>query len=195
MDSIKRSSIIFAVVVVLGAAGFAWSKTGSFPSVFKAKEQESSVAQDQDQEHQDVGATSSATNSENAAIRTKDTDDDDKQVGKEHEREDEDDRDDDDDDGGKVAGTPQTTPPPAVTPGKSYTMAQVATHNSQSNCWSVVDNNVYDLTSWIGQHPGGESAILGMCGKDGSSAFHGQHGNNAKQANALVAMKIGVLAQ
>lgn len=77
----------------------------------------------------------------------------------------------------------------------TYTMALVATHNSSSSCWSVIDGNVYDLTSWIPQHPGGQQAILGLCGKDGTAAFHGQHDDAKRQADILATMKIGVLAQ
>lgn len=76
-----------------------------------------------------------------------------------------------------------------------YTMATVGEHSTAASCWSVIDGNVYDLTDWIGKHPGGERAITGLCGKDGSAAFHGQHGNNPKQANILVDYKIGTLGQ
>lgn len=76
----------------------------------------------------------------------------------------------------------------------SYTKAQVATHNNQTSCWSIIDGNVYDLTEWIGNHPGGPEAILSICGKDGSAAFHGQHDDAKRQADILATMKIGVLA-
>lgn len=77
----------------------------------------------------------------------------------------------------------------------TYTSAQVASHNSSSSCWSIVDGNVYDLTSWIGLHPGGAAAIQQLCGKDGTALFHGQHGTAAQQAEVLASMKIGALAR
>lgn len=89
-------------------------------------------------------------------------------------------------------GPADTTPAPAV---GVFTMVQVASHNSASSCWSVIDGNIYDLTNWIGQHPGGEQAIKGLCGIDGTAAFHGQHGDSKKQANILATMKIGSLSQ
>ncbi len=76
-----------------------------------------------------------------------------------------------------------------------FTMAQVTTHNSATSCWSIIDGNVYDLTAWISKHPGGERAILGLCGKDGTAAFHGQHGDAKRQADILATMKMGALAQ
>lgn len=89
-----------------------------------------------------------------------------------------------------VVSTPSVTP--SATP---IAMAEVAKHNSAASCYSVIDNNVYDLTSWISKHPGGEGAILKLCGTDGSSLFHGQHGSNQKQANVLATFKLGALAQ
>jgi cytochrome b involved in lipid metabolism len=77
----------------------------------------------------------------------------------------------------------------------TYTAADVAAHADVSSCWSIIDGNVYDLSSWISQHPGGEQAILSLCGKDGSAIFHGQHGDAQKQADILATMKIGVFAQ
>ena len=76
----------------------------------------------------------------------------------------------------------------------THTMADVAKHASASSCWSVVDNQVYDLTQWIGEHPGGPEAIMGLCGHDGSTAFHDQHGNAKRQEDILATFKIGALA-
>lgn len=77
----------------------------------------------------------------------------------------------------------------------SYSMAEVATHKDATSCWTVIDGTVYDLTQWIDQHPGGPEAIQSICGIDGSSAFHGQHGNNPRQENILATFKIGTLTQ
>lgn len=54
---------------------------------------------------------------------------------------------------------------------KTYTRAEVATHNSASDCWTIINGNVYDLTSYIPRHPGGDE-ILAACGTDGSSLFN-----------------------
>lgn len=77
----------------------------------------------------------------------------------------------------------------------TYTLDHVAPHNSATSCWSVINGGVYDLTSWIAKHPGGTQAILGLCGKDGSAAFNGQHAGGEKQAAMLVTLKIGTLVQ
>lgn len=103
-----------------------------------------------------------------------------------------------DDDRGGVRTPPIVVTPPPVTSGtgttvKSYTMTDVKTHNTSASCWTAVNGSVYDVTSWIGQHPGGAGAIKGMCGIDGSAAFNGQHGGQARPASELASFKIGIL--
>lgn len=88
---------------------------------------------------------------------------------------------------------PKTSSTPASSGPASYTWAQVATHNSSSSCWTVVNGAVYDLTSWISNHPGGEKAIRSMCGGDGSEDFNEQHGGDGGPEKILASFKIGVL--
>lgn len=90
----------------------------------------------------------------------------------------------------KIENTPSTTPPSS----SQFTLAQILTHKDASSCWSTINEGVYDLTDWIAQHPGGEGAILSICGKDGSEAFNNQHGGKQKQADILATFKIGILA-
>lgn len=71
------------------------------------------------------------------------------------------------------------------------TMADVATHDSSSDCWMVIDGGVYDVTSYISSHPGG-SDILRGCGIDATAMFshHAQSAYEIKEN-----YKIGDLAQ
>jgi len=77
----------------------------------------------------------------------------------------------------------------------TFTMAEVATHNTAASCYSAINGGVYNLTSWISQHPGGQNAIKGLCGVDGSAAFNNQHGGSGKPESVLAGYKIGTLAQ
>lgn len=79
--------------------------------------------------------------------------------------------------------------------GAGITAAEVALHGSADSCWSMINGNVYDLTSWIPEHPGGPQAILQLCGKDGSQKFNKQHAGQALQEKALAGFKIGAVAQ
>jgi cytochrome b involved in lipid metabolism len=99
-----------------------------------------------------------------------------------------------DDDGGGTAATPAAPAPSGGVSG-GITAAAIAQHNSRASCWSSINGNVYDLTSWIPRHPGGEQAILQLCGTDGSAKFNAQHGGGKRQATILAGFKIGTLTQ
>jgi cytochrome b involved in lipid metabolism len=86
-----------------------------------------------------------------------------------------------------------TTGGSTTTNASTYTLTQVSTHNSSTSCWTTISGAVYNLTDWIAQHPGGEGAILSICGKDGTSAFMGQHGDGGRAAKMLTTFKIGTL--
>jgi nitrate reductase (NAD(P)H) len=53
----------------------------------------------------------------------------------------------------------------AGTPQKQFTRQEIEKHNSEDDCWMVVDGKVYDVTSVLSWHPGGKSAILNHAGK------------------------------
>lgn len=91
---------------------------------------------------------------------------------------------------------PTATPTPTSTPAGpvTFTLAQIAQHSNKSSCWSTIENKVYDLTTWISQHPGGEQNILSICGKDGTSAFTAQHDHRQQQQNILAGFLIGNLS-
>ncbi|MFA5991304.1 MAG: cytochrome b5-like heme/steroid binding domain-containing protein [Candidatus Doudnabacteria bacterium] len=87
----------------------------------------------------------------------------------------------------------QTTTTQLATGGKTYTMADVQSASTPEKCWSAINGQVYDLTAWINKHPGGDKNILKICGKDGSSAFNGQHGGQSKPEGILKGFEIGIL--
>lgn len=83
----------------------------------------------------------------------------------------------------------------ANTTSEKYKLEIVASHNTKESCWTTIDGVVYDVTKWIGQHPGGKEAIVSLCGKDGSTAFSGQHGGQPNPEKALAQFKIGELVK
>lgn len=50
-------------------------------------------------------------------------------------------------------------------------MNQVKTHNSEENCWIVIGDEIYDVTDYLDEHPGGVSKIMQYAGKDATKAF------------------------
>lgn len=77
----------------------------------------------------------------------------------------------------------------------TYTLSQVAANNTQASCWSIVNGVVYNITSYIKNHPGGANAISKICGRDGTSTFSNQHGGSSSIATILSNYKIGVLSK
>jgi hypothetical protein len=89
----------------------------------------------------------------------------------------------------------KASPTPEVTTQSGYTMAKVKENNSAASCWSVISGNVYNLTQWINSHPGGPSAIRGLCGVDGSSSFNGKHGRQSNPNETLAGYLLGPLVK
>lgn len=67
-------------------------------------------------------------------------------------------------------GTSNQTNEQTADTSKSYTAAEVAQHNTATDCWTIIAGNVYDLTSYIKSHPGGDD-IVRACGQDSTSLF------------------------
>jgi hypothetical protein len=52
----------------------------------------------------------------------------------------------------------------------TYTEEDVASRNSRAECWTIINDVVYDITDYIDYHAGGDEILL-ACGKDGTSLF------------------------
>ena len=76
-----------------------------------------------------------------------------------------------------------------------YTMERVKANGTTSSCWAVISGNVYDLTKWIGSHPGGSGAIASLCGTDGTSEFLAMHRNQSKPESRLAGYLLGPLSK
>jgi len=49
-----------------------------------------------------------------------------------------------------------------------YTIEEVNNHSSESDCWIIIDENVYDISKYLPIHPGGKKIMLNYLGKDAS---------------------------
>ena len=76
---------------------------------------------------------------------------------------------------------------------KEYDMDEVKRHNKADDCWSVIDGDVYDLTDWVHQHPGGADKVEQLCGTDGTAMFEGHHGGDDHPHDKIKSFKIGEL--
>lgn len=57
----------------------------------------------------------------------------------------------------------------------SVGMEEIAKHGSDSNCWVIVGDDVYDVTKFLPDHPGGKKAIMLFAGKDATEEFDMLH--------------------
>jgi alkylation response protein AidB-like acyl-CoA dehydrogenase len=75
----------------------------------------------------------------------------------------------------------------------SLTLEEVAKHNTETDCWIVIDNVVYDVTKFLRSHPGGKGIILKLAGKDVTGEFYDFHSRDVleKYGNKL---KVGTIA-
>lgn len=78
---------------------------------------------------------------------------------------------------------------------KHYTMAEVAKHNKKTDGWLVINKKVYNVTSWINKHPGGDTILAGL-GKDATGLFNskGGIGHSTSAHKILAKYLIGNLA-
>lgn len=53
-----------------------------------------------------------------------------------------------------------------------FTLDQVKTHNTPESLWVVVNDKVYDVTSFLKEHPGGEKPLLKYAGTDATVKFN-----------------------
>jgi cytochrome b involved in lipid metabolism len=66
---------------------------------------------------------------------------------------------------------PAPTQQPVVQQSSDITSQQVSLHNSENDCWVIVEGKVYNVTTLIPTHSGGSDKIIPNCGKDATTAF------------------------
>lgn len=61
---------------------------------------------------------------------------------------------------------------------KRFSTADVASHKTASDLWIIVDEDVYDLTNFQEEHPGGKKILQRVAGKDASKQFWKYHNDS-----------------
>lgn len=77
---------------------------------------------------------------------------------------------------------------------KQYTLEEVKKHNDNKSSWIVIHNNVYDVTKFLNDHPGGEEILLEHAGKDGSESFE-DVGHSSDARELMTKYKIGEIVE
>ncbi|KAK3276425.1 hypothetical protein CYMTET_15490 [Cymbomonas tetramitiformis] len=58
---------------------------------------------------------------------------------------------------------------------KSFTLEEVAKHNTREDLWIIVEGKAYDVTKYVQHHPGGWLPMVNMAGKDCTDVFANYH--------------------
>lgn len=76
-----------------------------------------------------------------------------------------------------------------------YKQSEVAERNGKNGApvWIIYKGNVYDVTDFVKDHPGGADLILEKAGKDATKAFNGA-GHSSDAVNDMKKYKIGEVA-
>jgi len=75
---------------------------------------------------------------------------------------------------------------------KEYTLAEVSKNNTNKSTWLVIHNNVYDVTAFLNEHPGGEEVLIEQAGKDATEHFE-DVGHSTDAREMMKKFKIGEL--
>ncbi|XP_040020538.1 cytochrome b5 type B [Gasterosteus aculeatus] len=54
---------------------------------------------------------------------------------------------------------------------KYYTLEEISAHSVSSDSWLIIHDKVYDITSFLEEHPGGEEVLLEQAGADATESF------------------------
>ena len=67
----------------------------------------------------------------------------------------------------------------------------VAKHNTPESCWVILYGDVYDVTDFLSEHPGGSKIILKLAGKDATEEYDPVHPPGTLQENLKPEAKLG----
>ncbi|XP_077420584.1 cytochrome b5 type B [Vanacampus margaritifer] len=54
---------------------------------------------------------------------------------------------------------------------KYYTLEDIQSHNLSNDTWLIIHDKVYDVTTFLEEHPGGEEVLLEQAGADATESF------------------------
>jgi cytochrome b involved in lipid metabolism len=75
---------------------------------------------------------------------------------------------------------------------KEFTYAEISGHSGKKDLYLVIHDEVYDTTSFVDEHPGGEEVLLDVGGQDATEAFE-DVGHSDEAREILAGLKVGTL--
>lgn len=72
----------------------------------------------------------------------------------------------------ELRGVPPNAPPPQMI---KVNRDEVKKHKVQNDCWTIINNKVFNITPYVNFHPGGVDEIMKCAGRDGTALFNKYH--------------------
>ncbi|XP_044131228.1 cytochrome b5-like, partial [Bufo gargarizans] len=64
---------------------------------------------------------------------------------------------------------------------KYYTLEEIQKHNTSKSTWIILHHNVFDVTKFLEEHPGGEEVLREQAGGDATETFEDiEHSTDAR---------------
>lgn len=73
---------------------------------------------------------------------------------------------------------------------EEFSWEEIKKHNNQYDCWIVIDQFVYDITTWIKNHPGGNVLSI-LAAEDATAMYYSSHFQHSK--HLIERFKIGTV--
>lgn len=74
-------------------------------------------------------------------------------------------------------------------------ISEIKSHNQSDDCWIVVDGQVWDITSFAPEHPGGPGIIYKYAGRDATAAYNEIHAPSIIKNGLSASANKGVVDQ
>ncbi|TVY85327.1 putative cytochrome b5 [Lachnellula suecica] len=75
---------------------------------------------------------------------------------------------------------------------KEFSFADISSHSTKKDLYMVIHDKVYDSTSFVDEHPGGEEVLLDVGGQDATEAFE-DVGHSDEAREILDGLLVGTL--
>ncbi|KAL2428924.1 L-lactate dehydrogenase (cytochrome) [Exophiala dermatitidis] len=76
---------------------------------------------------------------------------------------------------------------------RKISVSEISQHNKDTDCWIVVDGNVWDITKFAPEHPGGPGIIYKYAGRDATKIYNEIHSPSLIKTNLPAEALKGVL--
>ncbi|XP_066249017.1 cytochrome b5-like isoform X2 [Euwallacea similis] len=75
---------------------------------------------------------------------------------------------------------------------QEYSFEEIKKHNNKNSTWFIINNDVYDVTEFLNEHPGGEEVLIEQAGKEATEAFE-DVGHSSDAREMMEKYKIGTI--